>query len=60
MTSLVPYWFTKQTAETTQEVATTSHYKGEDGADDGAALDGTLVGDGVELTHHLRKSPCAE
>ena len=52
--------FGEQTTETAKEITSTRHHEGEDGGDDGAAADGRLVGDGVELTHHLGQSPCAE
>ena len=52
--------FGEQATETAKEITSTRHHEGEDGGDDGAAADGRLVGDGVELTHHLGQSPCAE
>ena len=50
----------EQTAETAQEVAATGHDEGKDGGDDGAATDGALIGDGVELAYHLGQSPRAQ
>ena len=49
-----------ETAEAAEEVAATGHDEGENGGDDGAALDGALVGDAVELTHHLRQTHRAQ
>ena len=52
--------FGEKTSETAKEIASSSHYKCEDCGDDGAAANSRLVGDGVELTYHLRQSPSAE
>ena len=49
-----------QTSETAEEVAAAGHDEGEDGGDDGAAADGALVGDAIELTHHLGQSHRAQ
>ena len=50
----------EQATETAEEVTSAADEQGEDGADDRATLDGCLVGDGVELTHHLGQPPGAK
>ena len=46
-----------QPTKAAQEIAATRHDQGEDGGNDHALGDGLFIFDGVELLHHLRKTP---
>ena len=57
---LVDFRTVEETSEAAQEVAAAGHHEGEDGGNHGSGVNSLLILDGVELVHHLGKTPGTE